>query len=68
MLFIDFETQRRIRVNGRAEIVEDPKLVSQFPGAERVVQVTVEQAFPNCSRYIPRLARVGPMPKDWPAR
>ena len=66
MLFIDFERQRRIRVNGRAEILDDPELLSQFPGAERVVRVTVEQAFPNCSRYIPRMVRVGAQPTDWP--
>lgn len=60
MLFIDFGTQRRLRVNGQAEIVEDPEVVSQFEGAERVVKVTVEQAFPNCSRYIHRMSTVRP--------
>lgn len=64
LLFIDFETQRRLRVNGRAEIIEDLEIVSQFEGAERVVKVMVEQAFPNCSRYIYRMARVGPLPKE----
>lgn len=57
MLFIDFENRRRLRVNGRAEITETPEVVSQFEGAERVVKVTVEQAFPNCSRYIHRMVR-----------
>jgi predicted pyridoxine 5'-phosphate oxidase superfamily flavin-nucleotide-binding protein len=66
MLFIDFATQRRIRVNGTAEILDDADVVSTFPGAERVVKVTVGQAFPNCSRYIPRMTRVEPSPKDWP--
>ncbi len=66
MLFIDFEHQRRIRVNGRAEILDDPELVSQFPGAERIVRVTVEQAFPNCSRYIHRMVRVDPPPTEIP--
>lgn len=64
MLFIDFETQRRLRINGRAEILEDPEAVEQFPGAERVVRVTVEQAFPNCSRYIYKMVRVGDLPRD----
>ena len=64
MLFINFETQRRLRVNGRAEVIEDPEIVSQFPGAERVVKVTVEQAFPNCSRYIHKMVRVGETPRD----
>ena len=29
LLFIDFEAQRRLRVNGRAEIIEDPEVVSR---------------------------------------
>lgn len=62
LLFIDFDTQRRLRVNGRAEVIEDPDVVSQFEGAERVVKVTVEQAFPNCSRYIHRMVRA----ESWP--
>lgn len=62
MLFIDFETQRRLRVNGHAEIIEDPEVTSQFDGAERVVKVTVEQVFPNCSRYIHRMTRDKPLP------
>ena len=66
MLFIDFATQRRIRVNGTAEILDDPETVSAFPVAERVVKVTIDQAFPNCSRYIPRMTPVGSPPKDWP--
>lgn len=64
MLFINFEMQRRLRVNGRAEIVEDPEVVSQFEGAERVIKVTVEQAFPNCSRYIHRMVQAGPPPTE----
>ena len=64
LLFIDFETQRRLRVNGRAEIIEDPEIASQFEGAERVVKVTVGQAFPNCSRYIHKMVRVGEIPRD----
>lgn len=66
MLFTDFGTQRRIRINGTAEILDDPETVSAFPGAERVVKVTIDQAFPNCSRYIPRMTPVGSPPKDWP--
>lgn len=64
MLFINFETQRRLRINGRAEIIEDPEIVSQFPGAERMVKVTIEQAFPNCSRYIHKMIRAGDLPRD----
>ena len=64
MLFIDFEQQRRLRVNGRGKISDDPGLVTQFPGAEHVVKVTVDQVFPNCSRYIHRMVRVDELPED----
>lgn len=64
MLFINFETQRRLRVNGRAEIIEAPETISRFPGAERVVKVTVEQAYPNCSRYIHKMIRAGEIPRE----
>ena len=65
MLFINFETQRRLRINGQAEIIEDPQVVSQFEGAERVVKMTVEQAFPNCSRYIHKMVREGELPREF---
>ena len=58
LLFIDFETPRRLRVNGRASIAEDDPLRSQFAGAQLVVRVRAERIFPNCPRYIPKLAMV----------
>ena len=62
MLFMDFPTRRRLRVNGRAEILEESPLLAEFPGAERIVRVTVEQAFGNCSRYIHRMVKVEESP------
>lgn len=55
MLFIDFDTPKRLRVNGRATIAEDDPLRAQFEGAQLVVRVRAERIFPNCPRYIPRL-------------
>jgi predicted pyridoxine 5'-phosphate oxidase superfamily flavin-nucleotide-binding protein len=54
MLFIDFESPRRLRVNGRATITEDETALADFPGAELVVRVDAEAIFPNCPRYVHR--------------
>ena len=62
LLFIDFDTPRRLRVNGRATIAEDDPLRSQFAGAQLVVRVRAERIFPNCPRYIPRMAMVEASP------
>jgi predicted pyridoxine 5'-phosphate oxidase superfamily flavin-nucleotide-binding protein len=56
LLFIDFDSPRRLRVNGRASIAGDDPLLPQFTGAQLVVRVRAERIFPNCPRYIPRLS------------
>jgi uncharacterized protein len=58
LLFLDFETPKRMRVNGRARISHDPALCAQFPGAVFVVLVTAERIFPNCPRYLHRMQLV----------
>ncbi len=75
LLFIDFESPRRLRVNGRATIAEDDDLLGHFTGAQLVVRVRAERIFPNCPRYIhataaarrspdvPRAGHVPPVPK-----
>ena len=55
LLFIDFETPKRLRVNGRAQILQDPQLLAAHPGAVFVVRVQAERIFPNCPRYIHRM-------------
>jgi uncharacterized protein len=55
LLFIDFERQARIRILGRASVVEDDPLVAQYPGAQAVVRVTVESVFSNCPRYVHKM-------------
>ena len=62
LLFIDFETPKRLRVNGIASIAADDPLQAQFPGAELVVRVRAEQIFPNCPRYIHRMQLVEQSP------
>lgn len=55
LLFVDFETPKRIRVNGTARIVQDDPLQRSFPGAVFMVRVTADAIFPNCPRYIHRM-------------
>ncbi len=52
LLFIDFERQRRLRLNGVASIDANDPLMAEFPGAQFVVRVRTRQVFPNCPRYI----------------
>ena len=55
MLFIDFPSRLRLRVNGHAEIVNDQSLYEgKWPTAKRFVKVTVEQVFWNCKKRIPK--------------
>ena len=60
MLFIDFTAARpsRMRVNGIAGIDEHDELLRSYPGAQFVVRVRATQVFPNCPRYIHRMALV----------
>ena len=52
MLFIDFASPRRLRVNGIAQVLREPEALSRFHGAQLIVQVNVSDVFPNCPRYI----------------
>ena len=55
LLFIDFESPKRLRVNGRASMHEDDPLLAQFVGAQLIVRVQAEAIFPNCPRYIHKM-------------
>lgn len=52
MLFMDFETPWRIRVQGSAKTSKDPALLALFPGCNMVVLVDVTRVFQNCARMI----------------
>jgi predicted pyridoxine 5'-phosphate oxidase superfamily flavin-nucleotide-binding protein len=60
MLFIDFENQKRLRVNGTAEIAPAAAADPAYAEAQFVVKVRVRQVFPNCPRYIHRMQRTEP--------
>lgn len=52
MLFIDFENQWRMRLNGTATVDLDDPLKAEWPEAQFVVRVKAREVFPNCPRYI----------------
>lgn len=60
LLFIDFVAQRpsRLRVEGVASVSLHDELVASWPEAQFVVRVRARRVFPNCPRYIHRMALV----------
>ncbi len=52
MLFIDFETGSRLRLNGVASIDDHDPLLEQYAGATMIVRVTTQAVFANCRRYV----------------
>jgi uncharacterized protein len=60
MLFIDFVSARpsRLRLNGVASLDDQDELLDGYPGAQFVVRVRATEVFPNCPRYIHRMALV----------
>ena len=58
LLFIDFETPKRLRVNGTAQLAPVESVSPPYFEAQFVVRVNALQIFPNCPRYIPQLQRV----------
>ncbi|MFC6788420.1 pyridoxamine 5'-phosphate oxidase family protein [Methylobacterium komagatae] len=58
MLFIDFETPHRLRVQGTAQILRDDPLKDSYPEAQYIVRVAVETVWVNCPRYIHRYTKV----------
>ena len=55
LLFVDFETPKRLRVNGTAVVSHEDPLLADFPGAVFIVRLTAERIFPNCPRYIHKM-------------
>ena len=58
MLFIDWENQWRMRLNGTASIDFADPLRAEWPEAMFVVRVRAEEVFPNCPRYIHKMQLV----------
>jgi predicted pyridoxine 5'-phosphate oxidase superfamily flavin-nucleotide-binding protein len=58
LLFIDFDEQRRLRLNGIASVSPLDPLLDAYPRAQCVVRVAATEIFPNCPRYIHKLRLV----------
>jgi len=52
LLFIDFETPNRIRVQATATLHREDELLAEYPGAFMIVRAHVDKVFLNCARYI----------------
>jgi len=55
LLFIDFTSARRLRMQGTAQLMPNDGSLGEFPGALYVVRVALSQIFVNCGRYIHKL-------------
>lgn len=62
LLFISFESPRRLRVNGLASVSAEDPLLGEFFGAQLVVRVKAHHIFRNCPRYIPRMQQMEASP------
>lgn len=62
LLFIDFETPNRIRVQGNASLSTDDELMAEFPGANMLIRIEVTACFLNCARYIHKHERLSDSP------
>lgn len=58
LLFVDFEQQKRLRLNGVARIEPTNSVGIPYREAQFVVRVTVREVFPNCPRYIHKMQLV----------
>lgn len=58
ILFIDWDRQKRLRLEGEASIDPNDPLLVEFPRAQLVVRVRATRVYPNCPRYIHRMTLV----------
>jgi uncharacterized protein len=58
LLFMDFIRPHRLRVQGQAQLSDDPAVLGLWPGAQFGVRVAITTLITNCPRYIPRMQRV----------
>jgi uncharacterized protein len=62
LLFIDFETPHRLRVQATATVHTDDDLLPTYPGAQLIVRATIDRVFVNCARMIHRHQRIAASP------
>ncbi|WP_419841629.1 pyridoxamine 5'-phosphate oxidase family protein [Candidatus Poriferisodalis sp.] len=62
LLFIDFETPNRIRIQATARLVDDDPEMQRYPGALQLVRASVDSVYLNCARLIHQHTRVETSP------
>jgi hypothetical protein len=55
MLFIDFENQTRMRVNGVAQIDDAHPMLGEVAAAQMIVRVKITDIHPNCPRNVHKM-------------
>lgn len=60
LLFIDFETPHRVRVQGNASYHKQHPLMANYPEAQYFITVAIARIWQNCPRYIHRYQRIEP--------
>ena len=68
LLFLDFESPGRRRVNGLASLSDDDPLLAKFPEAQLIVRVRATEIFGNCPRFVHRMQLVEPASQAPPPR
>src|SRR5205823_4265949 len=58
LLFVDFQNQWRLRLNGVATVEQDDPLIAEYPEAQLVVRIKVSEVFGNCPRYVHKMQLV----------
>jgi uncharacterized protein len=62
LLFIDFETPNRVRVQATATVSEEDPLIGRYPGANLIVRASIDKVFINCARYIHKHTKIESSP------
>jgi predicted pyridoxine 5'-phosphate oxidase superfamily flavin-nucleotide-binding protein len=55
ILFVDFDGQQRLRLQGVASIEEDDELLGEYAEAQFIVRVALTGVYKNCPRYVHKL-------------
>ena len=58
LLFVNFQSQARLRVNGSAFIQDNDPMLADWPEAQLILRVKLREMFPNCPRYIHKMALI----------
>ena len=56
LLFVDFQQAIRVRINGLATVHDElEEFADTWPTAVRMIEIEVQQIYPNCSARIPSM-------------